>query len=207
MDFVEKMRLICSTLVFLSLSFSAVSQEDPPKPKVSDQPLSTDQIAVYRAVLNEYLKGSEDGLNVANLTIPLYRSEEQCFKSIKSGDANIPPVVHRLEPTLITSSKILLVDPDRQESAIKQNDPQNLVKKAIDEHEEVADKQIEQSVRQAFELGVFSLSEIAFDKKHRRAVVSYRFHCGELCGNGGTLLLKKVGRDWKVTKRCGDWIS
>lgn len=207
MDFVERMRRICPTLVFLSVSLCVVSQEDAPKPKVSDESLTTEQIAVYRAVLKEYLNGSDDGLNLANLTVPLDRSEKECFKGMESADWNISPVVHRLEPTLISKTKIVLVDPDRQASAIKQNDPQNLMKKAIDDHEEVTDKQVEQSVRQAFQSALFSLSEIVFDKKHHRAVVAYSFHCGMLCGNGSTLLLKKVGQDWKVTKRCGGWIS
>ena len=201
------MRLICVTLVFLLVSLVVVSQEVLPKPKLSDESLTTEQIAIYRAVLSEFLKGSDDGLNLANVTVPLAGSEKECFKGMESADANVSAVVHRFDPKLIFNSKIVLVDPERQESAIKQNDPQNLVKKAIDEHEEVTDKQVEQSVRQAFETGLFTLSEIAFDKKHRRAVVSYSFHCGMLCGNGSTLLLKKVGQDWKVTMRCKEWIS
>jgi hypothetical protein len=28
-----------------------------------------------------------------------------------------------------------------------------------------------------------------------------------LCGNGNTLVLKKVGQYWRVTRRCGGWVS
>jgi hypothetical protein len=66
---------------------------------------------------------------------------------------------------------------------------------------------IDDSVKQAFQTGLFTLSEIVFDKDHRRAVVTYSFVCGTLCGNGDTLLLKKVGQHWRVAKRCGGWIS
>ena len=84
---------------------------------------------------------------------------------------------------------------------------QNLVKKAIDDHQKVTTEQIDDSVKQAFQTGLFTLSEIVFDKEHRRAVVTYSFVCGTLCGNGDTLLLKKVGQHWRVAKRCGGWIS
>jgi hypothetical protein len=100
-----------------------------------------------------------------------------------------------------------LVDPDPQQETIKQNDPQNPIKKAIDEHQKVTDEQLNQSVKGAFGSALFELSEIAFDKEHSRAVVSYSFVCGELCGSGNTLVLKKVGHAWKVVKRCGGWVS
>jgi hypothetical protein len=90
---------------------------------------------------------------------------------------------------------------------VEENDPQNLMKKAIDEHEKVTDEQLDQSVKQAFHTGVFTLSEIAFDKEHRRAVVSYSFVCGMLCGHGNTMVLKRSGESWKIAKRCGGWIS
>jgi len=48
-------------MIFLSVPFCAVSQEDAPKPKVSDEPLTAEQIAVYRAVLRDYLKGQTAG--------------------------------------------------------------------------------------------------------------------------------------------------
>lgn len=81
------------------------------------------------------------------------------------------------------------------------------MKKAIDEHEKVTDEQLDQSVKQAFRTGLFTLSEIAFDKEHRRAVVSYSFVCGMLCGHGNTMVLKKLGQNWKIAKRCGGWVS
>ena len=108
---------------------------------------------------------------------------------------------------MVLNARIVLVDPNRQEKTIKENDPQNLVKKAVDDHEKVTDEQVDQSVKQAVETGLFTLSEIFFDKEHRRAVVAYSFVCGMLCGNGNTLVLKKVGQYWRVTRRCGGWVS
>jgi hypothetical protein len=69
-------------------------------------------------------------------------------------------------------------------------------------------KSVEKAVKEAFANGLFSMSEIAFDKSHRHAVVAYRFWCGALCGNGRTLVFEKAGNEWKNTERkCGGWIS
>lgn len=202
------MRHVWITVVLLVLSLRAFAQENGPKPKVSDDPLTTEQFAVYRAVLSDFLKGSDGALNLANITEPLDQSDKACFRGM---DAVViresASVVHRLEPSLVTDTKIVLVDPDLQQNAIQENDPQQLIKKAVDEPGKVADEQMDESVKNAFKTALFTLSEIVFDKQHRRAVVAYSFACGMLCGNGNTLVLKKVGHDWKVAKRCGGWVS
>ncbi len=201
------MRQIWIIMVFLAISVCAVSQ-DAPEPKISDEPLTTQQIAVYRAVLRDYLRGSDGALNLADKTEPLDPSDKACFKGIEmEGSKKTVPLIHRLEPSLVVDTKIVLVDSERQQATVKENDPQNLIKKAIDDHEKVTDEQLDQSVKQAFQSGLFTLSEIAFDQEHRRAVVAYSFVCGMLCGHGNTLVLKKIGQNWRVTKRCGGWIS
>jgi hypothetical protein len=206
------MRRVWMTVVCLTLSLCAATQDQTPKPKISDEPLTADQIAVYRAVLKDYTKGSQAPLNVANTTEPLDDSrpmfDDACFKEV---EASLPkpsvPISHRLDHSLMPDMHLVFVDPDRQQKAIDENDPQNLVKKAVDAHERVTDAQVDQSVKHAFEAGMFTLSEIVFDKEHRRAVVAYSFACGSLCGNGNTLILTKSGKSWKVAKRCGGWVS
>ncbi len=203
------MREICAVAMLIGgLYVGGVAQDTTPKPKISDEPLTADQIAVYRTVLQEYTKGSDGALNLANRTEPLERSEldEECIKGIEPELKTPVPVVHKL-PSVAFGPKIVEVDSDRQEQQVKENDPQKLLKSAIDDHEPVTNKQLDNSVRKAFETGLFSLSEIEFDKQHTRAVVAYSFVCGGLCGNGNTLVLKKVGQKWKVSKRCGGWVS
>ncbi len=194
-------------VVLLVTSMGAITQENPSKPTVSDAPITSEQIAVYRAVLAAYLKGSNGVLNLANITDPLDRADTGCL-TVAAGAAKGPAtVVHRIGPSLVTGTKIILVDPDRQQETIKENDPQNLIKKTIDDGQKFTDEQLDQSLKSAFDTGLFTLSEIVFDKEHRRAAVSYSFVCGSLCGNGTTLVLKKVGPNWKVAKRCSGWIS
>lgn len=202
------MRQRCMTAVLLVISLRAVAQENSLKPRMSDAPLTTEQIAVYRAVLRDYLKGSDGALNLANITEPTDESDKACFRGMDAGVIKeSASVIHRIEPPLVANTKIVLVDPNRQQRTIKENDPQNLVKKTINDRQKVTDKQLDQPVKSAFDSALLELSEIVFDKEHRRAVVAYSFVCGELCGNGNTLVLKKVGQDWKVAMRCGGWVS
>jgi hypothetical protein len=194
--------------VLVAVSSLGIAQRSAPKPTVSDAPLSDEQIAVYRAVLSAYLKGSDGVLNVADITEPLDRSDTTCFSGLELEAANgAGSIIHRIGPTLIADKKIVLVDPDRQEEAIRKNDPGNLIRKATDDHEQITDEQLDKSLKRAFGSGLFTLSEIGFDREHRHAVVSYSFVCGGLCGHSNLLVLKKVGHNWKVAKRCGGWIS
>lgn len=202
------MRRIWMLVPCLILSSYAATQDQKSEPKISDEPLTADQIAVYRAVLRDYLKDSDGSLNLANVTEPLDQSNKSCFEAsrMEITDASAL-VIHRLGSSLVANTKIVLVDSDLQQSTIKENDPQNLIKRAIDDGEKFTDEQLDQSLKKAFQNGLFTLTEIIFDRRGRRAVVGYSFVCGMLCGHGNTLVLKKDGKDWKVSKRCGGWIS
>jgi hypothetical protein len=189
-------------------SLGAVAQGTVQKLKVSDAPLASEQLAVYRVVLGNYLKGSGRVLNLANITEPFDEPDTACVTGLDSRVAKrSASTVHRIASSFVADTKITLVDSSRQQATIKENDPQNLIRKAVDDHQKIADEQLDQSVKSAFDTGLFTLSEIAFDREHRRAVVSYSFVCGGLCGNGSTLVLRKVGHNWKVLKRCGGWVS
>ena len=123
------------------------------------------------------------------------------------GDGTSVHVVHKLDSLLAGNPQLVLVQRQQQEQEIQGNDPQKLIKKAIDGHEKATDKELDKSTKKAFETGLFTLSEIVFDKLHKHAVVAYSFVCGGLCGNGNTLLLEKVGKKWKISKSCGAWVS
>ncbi len=200
----------------LALSLTAGAQSDAPKTKVSKEPLSVEHIAVYRAVLEyymnqDYAKESHRTLNLANKTEPFDPSDPffhaECVKGT-TLETVIKPVlvIHELDSTVVPSPEVVLVDPDRQKRRVEDGDPHKLVERAV-EGEKVTDKEIEESVRKAFDNGLFTLTEIIFDKHHRHALLAYSFVCGSLCGHGDTLLLKRIGKDWKVSKTCGGWVS
>ena len=75
-----------AVLAFLLLSLVAVSiQDDEPKPVLSQDPLTAEQIAVYRAMLAHYTKGEDVALNIANVTDPLGGDPElaeSCSKDV-----------------------------------------------------------------------------------------------------------------------------
>jgi hypothetical protein len=90
-------------------------------------------------------------------------------------------------------------DPAKQSKTVRQNDPSKTMREG---------KSVDHAVKDAFASGLLTLSEIAFNKDHSKAVMSYSFFCGRLCGNGAVVMLKRVGRKWKVTKQsCGEWVS
>jgi hypothetical protein len=93
---------------------------------------------------------------------------------------------------------MVLVDPKKQGKIIRSNDPSNAIKKG---------KSVGNAVTDAFGTALFSMSEIAFDKDHHLAVVSYHFWCGSLCGNGSTIVFKKINGTWEKSRDCGGWIS
>ncbi len=205
------MRAILATAIAtLSLALVALSQEDAPKAKVSSDPLTEEQIAVYRTVFDSYSNGSNATLNVADQTETLDLSEDKdCLKGIDLDPGNTSTsVVHRLDNRVTKMKKnIVLVNGELQQKKVEENDPQKLMKRAIDGGERVTEKQLDGSLREAFATGLFAFSEIAFDKRHQHAVLAYSFVCGGLCGHGNTIVLRKVGGKWKQRKTCRSWIS
>jgi hypothetical protein len=197
-------------LAFLFLFLTAPpAQKDEPKPVISKDPLTAEQIAIYRAVLQDYTQGEDAALNIADVTAPFSNDltgDGSCQEGISAPDKG-PLVVHRMDPAVALNPKMVLVDPNRQNKTVKKNDPGNAIHSAVADGRPVSDKEVEKSVKQAFATGLFTFSEIIFDKDHTYAAVWYSFHCGSLCGRGNTIVLKKVEGKWKISKHCGGWIS
>jgi hypothetical protein len=106
---------------------------------------------------------------------------------------------HELTPDVLPSKNMTLVDPKRQAKIVRNNDPSTTIQQG---------KPVHSAVEKAFSTGLFSLSEIAFDKSHHYAIVSFGFWCGSLCGHGSTLIFENVSGQWKRTDRnCGGWVS
>ena len=202
--------ILATAIATLSLALVALCQEDAPKAKVSSDPLTEEQIAVYRTVFDSYSNGSNATLNVADQTETLDLSEDKdCLKGIDLDPGNTSTsVVHRLDNRVTKMKKnIVLVNGELQQKKVEENDPQKLMKRAIDGGERVTEKQLDGSLREAFATGLFAFSEIAFDKRHQHAVLAYSFVCGGLCGHGNTIVLRKVGGKWKQRKTCRSWIA
>jgi hypothetical protein len=170
---------------------------------LSDKPLTTDQIGVYRAFLKNYDNGSKSSLNVGNVTYPLDASELKdnaaCLKGIslwKPGMAQ--NIIHQTDQ--LQTPNLHIVDPAAQREKIRENDPSNHLRQGT--------KTVDDAVEDAFGSGLLTLSEIAFSKNHQWAVMSFGFRCGMLCGHGSVIVLHKVRGQWRPTRRqCGVWMS
>jgi len=168
----------------------------------SRNPLSADEVAVYEGILDRWNSKSRSPLNVADRTFPIDRdlSDCGCLKGI--APQSIASAAHSfriLTGDVVGGKNIRLVDADNQTLIVQSYDPSNSIS---------GDKSVETAVNNAFSAGLFSLSEIALDQEHRRALVSYAFVCGSLCGSGGVWLFEKIDGVWRRSEHvCGGWVS
>lgn len=165
-------------------------------------PFSADDIAIYRGVLERWNSNSRILLDVSNRTVPIDRdlSDCGCLEGIElQSMANAAHSFHTLTRDVLGGKNIRLVDANKQAVIVQSNDPSKPIRES---------EPIETAVNGAFLTGLFSMSEIAFDKEHRRALVSYSFVCGSLCGSGGVWMFEKIDGLWKKSERvCGGWVS
>ena len=180
----------------------ALASSSDEKPVRNTNPSSADDIAIYKGILEHWNSNSRSLLNVSNRTFPIDRdlSDCGCLKGVQlQSIANAAHSFHILTRDVLGEKNIRLVDADRQAVIVRSNDPSNSIREG---------NSVETAVNGAFPTGLFSMSEIAFDKEHRRALVSYSFVCGSLCGSGGVWLFEKVDGTWKKSEHvCKGWIS
>ena len=191
--------LICGALL---AGMNATASD---KPRLSESPMTFDQIEVYRVFLSSYTNGSKaPHLNLAKRTSGLELSKEMseggCLKGINLDASAYPDsVVHKFDSKTPLGENITIVDPEEQYKAVKENDPGRTMRHGTP---------VNRAVANAFAVGLLTLSEVAFDKTHQHAVMSFSFVCGGLCSHGATLVFEKRNGHWRELKRdCGGWIS
>jgi hypothetical protein len=150
------------------------------------RPLSTEQMEIYRAFLVHWTWQKKQVPMAASKGSTSMRQNIQTRPSTSSTRRQLP-------------KNIVLVDPDRQSTVIKGNDPDRTMRQGTP---------VKDAVDAAFASGLLTLSEFAFDKTHRYAVMSFSFVCGALCGHGETIIFQKLNGKWNRTeRRCGGWVS
>jgi hypothetical protein len=200
-------RLAALFLIFFGFAKQALAQSEDRKPTLSKDRLTAEQVAVYRAFLRFYAKGSDRVLYVADSTdwldVSDVKEDADCSRSfgqIEFDDSKVSgPTIHRLDSSLAIAGHIALVDSASQSEKIRQNDPSKTMREG---------KPVDRAVSDAFASALLTLSEIVFDKNHHKAVMSFSFSCGKLCANTAIVMLKQVGRHWKITEQsCGEGVS
>jgi len=201
-------RLAVVFFVIFGFARQGLAQSGDSKPTLSKDRLTAEQVAVYRTFLRFYAKESDRVLYVADTTNWLdisgvVKGDADCLRSFgplefedSKGNGS---TIHRLDSSLAIAGHIALVDSTSQSEKIRQNDPSKTMREG---------KPVDHAVSDAFASALLTLSEIAFDKNHHKAVMSFSFSCGKLCGNTAIVMLKQVGRNWKVTgQTCGEGVS
>jgi hypothetical protein len=193
---------VLSLTISSTCSYSSGQSPDEIKPKVSDLPLTDEQLGVYRVILSGWMSNEVTVLNLADLTepFPQENGSTSCFKGLDM-EPDHPDVVHRFRAedlVKLSPAKLQLVSSEAQEEEVGKHDPGKAIRNG---------KSIDEALKDGFAHGRTWFSEVRFDKSHTHAVVFYGFHCGSLCGNGGTAILEKSNGKWKVKSQCSIWMS
>ncbi len=195
--------IVTMPLVLVAL-LSLPLQLQPAPPKVSDQPLTVEQLAVYHAMLVNWFQGEKATVNLADRTDPIDANDDSFDKKCLKGLSleTIPAVrVHRIRREDLAQFdpfEIHLVDPEVQQKEVSDNDPGKAIREG---------KSVDDAVRNGFAHGLLTFTEIQFDKSHTHALASFSFVCGRLCGNGATMLMEKKKGAWTRKGECGGWVS
>jgi hypothetical protein len=164
---------------------------------VSSEPLTAERLSIYSDVLTAWNSGSKNGLNLAQTTEPFeadFKTDSSCLRAFRHRDVKTT-LLHTFSPKAFPQNVAVLVDP------------------ASYRHRDIADftaedKPLDAAVDAATAAGLFSLSEIVFDRTRTHAAFSYSFVCGRLCGTGGTVIyLRRHGKWSKSRTRCSSWQS
>ncbi len=168
------------------------------QPVKNAEELGSDEIAFYRILIGRWSSGERVKVSSKTFPLELDRIDCACFKGVDPAAVLAASHTYRhLTRDVLPGKHAILVSPGFEAAHIR------------DPHEGMQQgERVEVAVNKAFENGLFSLSQIALDKEHSRAIVSYSFYCGSTCGNGYTMLFEKVKGEWKETDRtCGGYIS
>lgn len=158
--------------------------------------LTTDEVVLYKLVLAQWLGKDRHPLTLSRETYPFDVISEPppcvCMKGFEFESLSLAShSVHTLTPKVLPRNNIRFLEENGAAT-----------------YSSMSKEEAQRNPISDPEHGVFSLSEIVFDREHRRALVSYSYGCGLLCGSGRTLVFEKVGNEWKLQKlECGGWVS
>ncbi|MGO9336941.1 MAG: hypothetical protein ACLPY1_05470 [Terracidiphilus sp.] len=183
-------------------AFETQSSDVPAK--IADQPLTAEQLAVYRTMLVSWYQGEKAKINLRVLTDPVTAVgdslDKRCLKGL-SMEPLAAGVAHRIRKedlARLGPFEFRLIEPKAGANEVSDNDPGKAIQKG---------EAVDAAVENGFAHGLLTVGEIQFDKTHTHALVSFSFVCGRLCGNGTTMLLEKTGGIWRKKAQCGGWVS
>lgn len=186
--------LVARISLFLSAAILAFGQSNE-KPVPATALFSTDELQVYRALLNLLNSSPKTQVkSLVNQTLPFDISEVPagavCLQGIEFEKApQRGRTVHSFGAEFTDGMTLNLVGPTEQAKIVP---PKN---SASPKQDRPADS------TKVSESGLLVVSEIAFDRKHQFAGLKYVLFCGSNCKYEMTRVLEKVGEVWTAPVR------
>jgi hypothetical protein len=172
------------------------------KPVASGPPLNDEQLSVYRGFLDKF--SFLHFRNLANLTIPFdfngFPDGRPCLQGVELQNlTEVLRTSHTFGPELTKGRDLRIVDSLEQEKLRQHRDEPSNSQAKVSGEDQITNPDHSYLV----------LSEIAFDAKHRLAVLKYLLVCGQRCVSGATLVMEKVDDKWVVSSRrpCAIFVS
>jgi hypothetical protein len=191
------LRILVKTITsFLFAAIMVSVCQSKEKTVVSTSSLTTEELQVYRALLNLLNSVPKTQVkNLANQTSPFDISDvpegSVCLEGIEfENPSQGSRTMHSFGAEITKGMALKLVDPPEQVKILQQKDSAS-----------PKQKHAEDSAKGSSESGLLVVSEIAFDKKHQFAVLNYVFSCGSQCKYEITRVLEKVGGEWTTPVR------
>jgi hypothetical protein len=190
----------CSLLIAIPLLLYGADQStaQPSQLQPTALPFTSEEVAVYRAFFADHFRGKSqrEPIAVSEFTLILQPDEGDYSDCMKGFPQNEPPqTIRRLTEDFAKQNNLRIVDPKLH----KIQDPEEGMRSGLS---------VESAVKSGLSSGILTISEIIFDKKHKRAAFRYSFYCGGLCGHAETVVYEKNHQGWKPTKlSCGFGIS
>jgi hypothetical protein len=182
-----QMRVFYRLLALAAILFCGRSSPAEP----SKAPLTAEQSQVYADFIQSL--GNANFKFVSQNTFPLDLSsvpkDAACLHDLQL-DSTAYKSIHSLGQEVLRGRAIRFLSEQEETATLKRRDTQN----------PSADSSKDGS-GMTKDPGVLALSEIAFDKNHRFAVLKYVFLCGSHCNSGAIIILERVGSQWTGTTK------
>jgi hypothetical protein len=187
--------LVKTMTSFLLAAIMVPGCQSQEKPVVRTSPVTTEELHVYRALLN--LLNSQPATQVKNLvsqTSPFDISHvpagSVCLQGIEFENlSQSSRTVHSFSTEIAKGMALNLVEPAEQAKFLQERDSASPRQKRADDS------------AKASESGLLVVSEIAFDKTHQFAVLNYVFFGGSRFKYETTRVLEKVSGEWTTPVR------
>lgn len=181
-------RMVTSVFVLLVLALACGAQSSA---VYSSLPLTEERLSVYRGFLDKF--SALHIKNLSQITLPLdfngFPKGRPCLTGIDLENASDAfTTTHAIGREITSGRELNLVDPLEQTKLLEQRDIASA-------------NQPKQALQSGNDLNFLVFSEVAFDTKHKFAVVKYLLVCGEHCDSGATIVMESIDGRWTTSSR------